>query len=158
MINTYKNWRETKVGDDHQIIQMSQRLYEEDPSPHHPGAEQTKHTLSVLRQSPQRGMCLVLDLGGQIQGYCFLISFWSNELSGEIYTIDELYINKEVRNKGHASDLIQLLKTQTWRRLKNIRALDLEVTPKNTRALEFYGRFEFLPAKNSHLRYIFPKH
>jgi len=51
----------------------------------------------------------VLDVGGVAAGYVLLISFWSNELGGEICNVDEPSVAQSLRSQGHASRLVESL-------------------------------------------------
>lgn len=133
---------------------MCLALYTEDPSPMAVSERTIRDTLSILRAEPVRGRALVLELNSAIGGYSILISFWSNELAGEIIVIDELYVRPSFRNQGHARELLATLSrdNQLWPR--RAVALDLEVTPQNERAAAFYLRVGFTAAKNARMRFM----
>jgi ribosomal protein S18 acetylase RimI-like enzyme len=145
-------WKSAQPENDDEILAMSLELYREDPSSDPVPDENMKRTLAMLRAEPVRGLAIVLELDGKTEGYALLISFWSNELGGEICNIDELYVRPKFRNQGHASKLIRKLidEASSWQ-FKPV-AIDLEVTPKNSKALALYSRLGFKAAKNSHLR------
>jgi len=48
-------------------------------------------------------------ISGRTVGYALLISFWSNELGGEVCNIDELSVASEYRGRGLATALIEQL-------------------------------------------------
>jgi GNAT superfamily N-acetyltransferase len=96
-----------------------------------------------LRRAPVRGRALVLELDGRVRGYALLVSFWSNELGGEVCTIDELYVEPEHRGSGHATRLLRCLSARSAPWLESIVALALEATPGNVRARRFYERLGF---------------
>jgi ribosomal protein S18 acetylase RimI-like enzyme len=108
-----------------------------------------RHTLARLRAEPLRGRAVVLDLDGRVAGHAFLIAFWSNELGGDVCTIDELYVAPGARGAGHASGLLDEL--AAGRHYEGAVALQLEVTPGNARALRLYQRSGFA-GKNVGLR------
>ena len=116
--------------------------------------QSVSETLSKLRSEPIRGRALVLDEKGAIGGYALLISFWSNELSGEIIVIDELYVRSPFRNQGHARKLLISLRRTNHLWPGRAVALELEVTPQNRRAAAFYERVSFQLAKNARLRLL----
>ena len=99
-------WREARVEDDEAIVAMSLSLYHGDPPV---TTEQIRETLAMFREQPVRGRALVLDIEGRPAGYAFLVSFWSNELGGEICTIDEIYLRPAWRSRGCGSRLIESL-------------------------------------------------
>src|SRR5437763_1338331 len=99
-------WRVAKSSDDQDISEMCLALYAEDPSPLAMSEQNIRDTLSILRAEPIRGRALVLDVDGAIGGYALLISFWSNELGGEVIVIDELYVLLSFRSQGHGRELL----------------------------------------------------
>ena len=144
-------WRTAAPADDDAIVTSSLALYVEDPTPEQPqpDARSVRRTLAALRAEPLRGRAVVLDLGGDVCGHAFLISFWSNELGGDVCTIDELYVAPRARGAGHATALLEEL--ARGRRYPNAVALQLEVTPQNARAHALYRRLGFA-GKNVGLR------
>ena len=136
-------WRAALLEDDEAIVRMCIALNAEDPGPHPVPAENMRRTLRELRQTPVRGRAMALEVNGRIRGYALLISFWSNELGGEVCTIDELYVEPEHRGSGHATRLLQSLSERSEPWLKNTVALALEATPANVRARRFYERLGF---------------
>ena len=139
-------WTPAIPAHDDAIVEMCRALYREDPGTHDVTDPQIRRTLETLRAEPARGRALVLDADGQPRGYALLISFWSNELGGELCTIDELYVAPEHRNRGHATRLIRALAAGP------AVALELEVSPDNARARAFYQREGFRPIRNTMLR------
>ena len=148
-------WRISCPEEDDQIVEMSLALNREDPGPKPVPEENPRLTLAKLRENPVRGQVIVLDIEGRLNGYSFLVSFWSNELGGEICTIDEFYVRPYFRGKGYGENLIQILtkKSALWPR--DAVAIDLEVTPDNARARNFYQRMGFKVARNTHMRMRF---
>jgi hypothetical protein len=78
-------WRVANAADDDALTKMSLALYGEGSVPELVPAKHVRQTLQVFRQTPVRGRALVLEDEGIVVGYAFLVSFWSNELGGEIY-------------------------------------------------------------------------
>lgn len=147
-------WRLARSGDDAEITTMCQGLYAEDPSPMQVTVEQTRTTLHLLRSEPARGAAVVLEMEGELAGYALLISYWSNELGGEIVVVDELFVKPAFRNKGYARALFAALKSGQPLRPGKAVALELEVTPQNERAARLYGAIGFAPAKNRRMRLL----
>jgi len=145
------SWRLATQADDEAIVAMVEALYIEDPSDEPVPIENTRRTLDVLRREPVRGRVVVLAKRDALQGYSFLISFWSNELGGEIIEIDELYVAPSSRSEGHGSTLLRSLKDGSgpWPRVPV--ALALQVTPSNERARRLYERLGFSAWKNTTL-------
>jgi ribosomal protein S18 acetylase RimI-like enzyme len=147
-------WRIATIPDDEALVAMSLDLYREDPAPRPVPAEQTRRTLERFRAEPSRGRALVLEGNGRPLGYALLASFWSNELGGEVCTVDELFVKPEARGQGHGRRLLEeLLRGGGALWPGTPVAFDLEVTPGNGRARAFYESLGFRAAKNAHLRH-----
>lgn len=125
-------WRVASAEDDECVVAMCMALNAEDPGPALVLPQQVRRTLDKLRQEPARGRAVVCDIGGRAVGYALLISFWSNELGGEVCTVDELYVLPEHRGSGFATYL-----------LKGLAALALDVSPRNERARSLHERLAF---------------
>jgi ribosomal protein S18 acetylase RimI-like enzyme len=145
-------WRHADPADDQAIIAMCRELNREDPGPKPVPDAHMESTLRALRRQPVRGVALVLEIDGRPRGYALLISFWSNELGGEICNIDELYVAPAVRGKGHASSLMRGLRSEASLWPGKHVALQLEVTPRNAKARALYSRLGFCDAKNTTMR------
>jgi GNAT superfamily N-acetyltransferase len=148
-------WRPAVPADDAAIVAMSLALYREDPSVHPVDAAQVRRTLDRLRAEPGRGRAVVLDTGGGPVGYALLIAFWSNELGGEVCTLDELYVQPGHRGRGAASRLIEALAAGGGPWPGRPAALALEVTAANARARALYARLGF-HAKNQGFVRVLP--
>ena len=148
------DWRPAHQHEDDEIVAMSLALFAEDPAPDHVSAAQVRATLARFRDEPIRGRALVLDAGGAVAGYAFLVSFWSNELGGEICTVDEFYIAPPWRAQGHGSRLVRglLEGSSLWPRRPV--ALELEVSPSNADALRLYHRLGFATKRNATMRLL----
>jgi ribosomal protein S18 acetylase RimI-like enzyme len=131
---------------------MSLALYAEDPSPLHVSAAQVRVTLERFRREPVRGCALVLEVDGARAGYALLVSFWSNELGGEICTIDELYVAPAHRSRRYGTRLIESLIAGGSLWFPSAVALELEVSPDNPRASALYERLGFRAKRNSTMR------
>ena len=101
----------------------------------------------ALAGNPKRGKIIVFAKENTIIGYSILIFYWSNEYGGVVLHIDELYVKPEHRGGGVATKFFRyLLRSQ-----QSVVALQLEVTPSNKRALNYYNRLGFKKARNLHL-------
>lgn len=147
-------WRLATVHEDEKIISLCRELNSEDPGPNPVPDKHMKNTLLTLRKEESRGKALVLEVNQIIVGYALLISFWSNELGGEVCNIDELYVEPQYRRNGYSTTLVKALigKNAFWPRTPV--AIELEVTPVNTKAREFYTRLGFHPQKNAQMRLL----
>ncbi len=137
-------WRIATALDDEDIIAMCAALNSEDPGFTQIRPEQVRRTLAKLREQPDRGRAVVCDMDHRVVGYALLISFWSNELGGEVCNIDELFVLPEYRGCGLATALFRRLgdaEESLWH--VKPAALALEVTPQNRRAIALYERLGF---------------
>ena len=135
-------WRRARPDEDDRLVEMCKSLYAEDPGPHPVTIEQAHRTLATLRREPWRGRAVVLDVDGQLVGYALLISFWSNELGGEVCDVDELFVAREHRGRGHATALFQALEHDALWPASAV-ALALGTTPGNANARRLYERLGF---------------
>jgi ribosomal protein S18 acetylase RimI-like enzyme len=131
---------------------MSLALYEDDPASRPVQAAQVRATLARFREEPLRGRAVVLDQDGLAAGYALLVPFWSNELGGEICTIDEIYVRPPWRSRGSGSRLIESLNSDRTLWPTPPVAFELEVSPDNHRALDLYERLGFRVKRNRTLR------
>lgn len=145
-------WRRARPSEYDEIASMWRDLNREDPSPQPPADHHMRQTLEALEREPLRGFPAVLEIDGRVEGYALLISFWSNELGGEICEVDELYVKPSSRSRGHGRALIQAIKNGGSIWPKPPVAVHLEVSPENARARELYYGLGFRPIRNAHLR------
>jgi GNAT superfamily N-acetyltransferase len=105
-------------------------------------------TFNRLLAHPDNGTIEVFEVEQRIIGYSLLVNFWSNEYGGTILVIDELYIIPEFQGKGIGSRFIKYLNET---RFNDCVALELEVLPYNTRALQLYEQLGFKKSDRSYL-------
>jgi GNAT superfamily N-acetyltransferase len=137
-------WRIARISDDEAIVLMCMALNADDPGPTPVRPEQVRRTLTKLRAESARGLAVVCEVDGHTVGYALLISFWSNELGGEVCNVDELFVAPDYRGRGLATALFGAL-ADRQPSLWPIRpaALALEVSPQNERAGALYRRLGF---------------
>jgi GNAT superfamily N-acetyltransferase len=145
-------WRQARAEDDRALVEHMLGLYAEDPGAAPVGAEQCQRTLLRLRGEPVRGVALALEGDAAVTGYALLCSFWSNELGGEVCIIDELFVAPSARGRGAATELVSGLFERRLPWFADAVAIELEVTPGNTRARQLYQRLGFRPYKNALMR------
>jgi ribosomal protein S18 acetylase RimI-like enzyme len=136
-------WRVAAPADDDAIVAMCMTLNQVDPGPTKVSPEQVRATLGVFRREPTRGRALVLDQLGVAVGYGFLVSFWSNELGGQVCVLDELFVKPPYRGRGAVTELVEALAQESPLGLGRLVALALEVSDRNQRARELYERLGF---------------
>ena len=122
-------------------------LYSEDPSDKIVDQKKIDKTFQTLLEEPTRGCIMVFEHEAELVGYSILVNFWSNEFGGNILIIDELFVKKEFRSQGIASQFITYLKQSQF---GDSVALQLEVTPDNHRALALYKSLGFKKHKNDY--------
>jgi ribosomal protein S18 acetylase RimI-like enzyme len=132
---------------------MSLALYGEDDLGAPMSALKVRMTLDRLASEPNRGEALMIEVGSAPVGYAFLIHYWSNEYGGDIVTIDELYVEPALRDRGIGRRFIEYLEENADR---DAVGLQLEVAPSNTRAIALYERLGFRRSENTALLKIFP--
>lgn len=153
---TAPTWRALRERDLDAVVALGVALYVEDPGTRPIAARDVRRTLRALQAAPVRGRCVVAVVDGVIVGYALLCGFWSNELGGEVCTIDELYVAPAARSRGLGTLLVEGLAARTWPWFRRAVALELEVTPDNDRARRLYRRLGFRPRKNDSLRMLLP--
>jgi GNAT superfamily N-acetyltransferase len=145
-------WRACEPKDHDEVARLVLALYAEDPAPTPVTFEMAHATLRRFSAEPLRGRAVVLEGSAGMVGYAFLCSFWSNELGGEVCIVDELYVAPVGRGRGAATALIMGLTRRELPWFRDAVAVELEVTPGNTRARALYERLGFAPYKNALMR------
>ena len=123
---------------------MMRELSHEDPGTEKITNKKISLTFRELSNNPKRGRIVVFEKAKAIIGYALLIPYWSNEYGGNI---DELYVKPEHRERGIATSFLKRVLLAKHEAV----ALQLEVTPTNTRARNYYRKFGFKKSKNLHL-------
>lgn len=96
----------------------------------------------LLEGSPYGAVYLIGPARGPI-GYIVVTFGWSVEFGGLDGFIDEIYIRSGVRGRGVGAEVITSLAAML--KSVEVKALHLEVDPKNERALRLYNRCHFKP-------------
>ena len=122
------------------FLRLVQAYYREDL----PGAQVTPEklmaTLKTLGPRKDKGSVLVFERDEALVGYCILINYWSNEYSGTVVAVDELYVIPEQRGQGIAGDFLTLLHKVAP---QGCAAIQLEVNATNKKALSLYRNMGF---------------
>jgi GNAT superfamily N-acetyltransferase len=133
-------FRKYKGSDFNEFKKMVYSFYREDSYGHPMNVHKIKNTLMELTPRSNRGAIFLFQFDDKTAGYAIVISYWSNEYGGNILFIDELYVKPEWRKKGIAGAWLEYLSAMDPGRIK---ALQLEVTPANSRAFNFYLKHNF---------------
>ncbi len=95
-------------------------------------------TIQRAASNPEQLQIKIFKHQNEVVGYAILSSFWSNEYSGLVLILDELYVTSAYRNKGITTRFIeQLAQTKAYKQI------NLEVFTDNTSALNLYKRLGF---------------
>ena len=140
------NYNLYQENDYEDLTKMIVSLYCEDPEGEPINKCKINNTIREYQKNPQKINIYLLKEDDVNIGYAILVYVWSNEYGGNILTIDELYVVENHRGKGAATEFLSFVE-----HIENIVALQLETTPSNQRALEYYKRVGFLPSQNAHL-------
>lgn len=128
-----------------QIRRFMVELYREDPEGEPLDDNKIRATIHHCLCYPDKLRLVTLLWEGRPVGYALLVFYWSNERGGDVLHLDELYVLPEYRKMGIATALLSHL--GEW---DEIVAIQLETTPANDEAREFYLKRGFLPDSNLH--------
>ncbi|KPU27091.1 hypothetical protein TR13x_06765 [Caloranaerobacter sp. TR13] len=142
------DFRLMRIEDRAEVEEMIIALYAEDPDGEIICKEKIMMTFKHLFKHPEKGKIIVFEEQSKIVGYSVLIFYWSNEYGGDIVHIDELYVKPNWRNQGIATRFIEFISKCFMDRAI---ALQLEVTPSNKRAFDYYKKIGFMRTKNIHM-------
>ena len=141
----FRNFNES---DRRALEKMILTLYNEDDYGEPMSSDKIEKTITELRQHPEKGAITIFENEHGVVGYAITIFFWSNELGGNVAEIDELYVKSEWRNNGIGTKFLDYSANLNKH---NIVGLQLEVTPTNERALDYYLQYGFKESKNKQL-------
>jgi len=142
------NFRTYKYADFSELKSMIHALYSEDPGKESISDTKISKTVRELLKNPIKGRIIIFEKDKVVIGYSILIFYWSDEYGGDILHIDELYVKPEHRQRGTATSF---LKHITQRFKDRIVAVQLEVTPSNSKAMKYYRKLGFEKTVNTHL-------
>ena len=140
------NFKLYEENDYKDLLLMITSLYDEDPEGEQISEFKINNTIIEFQENPQKLNIYMFKNCNENIGYAILVFFWSNEFGGNIINIDELYVVEKHRGKGIATKFLYYVEG-----IEKIEALQLETTPSNQNALEYYKRLGFLPSENTHL-------
>ncbi|MDR2201528.1 MAG: GNAT family N-acetyltransferase [Clostridiales bacterium] len=88
------------------------------------------------------GVMLLAIEDGEPLGYALITSYWCNEEGGNVIVLDELYIRKDMRQKGYAKMFMQWLENAYADKAV---AVTLEVLTTNQHARDLYIKSGYRP-------------
>lgn len=106
----------------------------------HMSVEKVALSVEKLGAAKSSGQIFIFEKNGDTIGYSIVNRFWSNEFSGYILYIDELYVRAEFRGLGAGAQFFDFLqKTKT----DDCAAFMLETVHSNENAIRFYQKNGF---------------
>jgi ribosomal protein S18 acetylase RimI-like enzyme len=134
-------FRDYRTDDFEALVEMVLGLYSKDSSKHTRMTE-AKVALTVERLTAENnpGRLYIFEKAGATVGYCILNRFWSNEFSGNILYVDELFVSSAHRGSGMGEQFFRFIETNPE---NDFVAFMLETTPDNEKAINFYQRIGF---------------
>jgi len=123
-------------------------LYKEDAYGEPMSSGKIQRTVQELTSHPAKGQIIVFHMAEVVVGYAIVIYFWSNEYSGNIATVDELYVKPPWRGQSIGTAFLRSMEASDD---ASVQGVQLEVTPVNEQALAYYLRLGFEPVSNHHL-------
>lgn len=133
-------YRKIRASDYSTITDFMKKLYEEDPGGKPISDKKIQATFNELVVHPDKGTILVFEKEQALVGYALLINFWSNEHGGNILNIDEIFVEKQFRGQGIATNFMHYLMQE---KINDAVVLQLEITSENTGARKLYERLGF---------------
>lgn len=127
---------------------MVVQLYVDDPSSTVMTLERATTQAQRMLAEPQLARALLVMHDGVIVGYVVLVPFFSNEYGGLVGVVDELFIDREHRSRGHGAAVLNEI--ADWARAHGFVMLELEANAGNLRAQALYTRTGF----NAHTRVL----
>jgi GNAT superfamily N-acetyltransferase len=139
-------FRAYRQSDFPNLVEMVLGLYTKD------GSKSTQMSVEKIALSVERlilpsnnGEIIIFEESGKQIGYAIVNRFWSNEYSGWIGFIDELFIQPSHRNQGVGEQFFKELEQKSTH---DFVAFMLETLESNPKATRFYQRIGFEPHHN----------
>ena len=125
--------------DEAKLLQFIKAYYLFDRIPFDPKA--IAAGLSVLLNDPTAGRAWLILNRGKPVGYAILTFGFDLEVGGRQATLTDLYLEAPHRKKGVGR--LVLLQIEEFCRSHGVKAIELQVTGKNSGVLDFYRRVGF---------------
>lgn len=120
---------------------MVVQLYVDDPSSTVMTLERATAQAQRMLAEPNLARALLVMHEGITVGYVVLVPFFSNEYGGIVGVVDELFIDREHRSRGHGAAVLNEI--ADWSRAHGFVMLELEANAGNVRAQALYTRNGF---------------
>jgi ribosomal protein S18 acetylase RimI-like enzyme len=130
--------RPVGLGDLDTLTRLAEDFHAEDG---HVLDEGGRRALAAIAGGEALARAWLLELEGRAAGYGVLTLGFSVEYGGRDGFIDDLYLTPEARGRGLGRQAMAFLEAKA--RELGVRALHLEVSAENARALALYGRSGF---------------
>ena len=134
-------FRKYRPNDFKELAEMVLGLYSKD------GKKTTHMTIDKVALSVEKltgvgssGVIYIFETPSETIGYCFLNQFWSNEFSGQIQYVDELFVKPKYRSQGVGAQFFDFLQTNPE---NDSVAFMLETVKDNEKAIQFYQKIGF---------------
>lgn len=96
-------------------------------------------TFNYLMETDLYAECYILEADNETIGYCLISKTYSQEVSGMVLLVEEMYITEKFRSQGIGTKVFNFLK-ENYKDYKRIR---LEVEKRNCRAKKLYEKNDF---------------
>jgi GNAT superfamily N-acetyltransferase len=134
-------FREYKQSDFSTLVEMVLGLYTKDGTKAtQMSAEKIALSIEPLISPSNPSEIIIFEANGETIGYCILNRFCSNEYSGWIGYVDELFIQPNHRSSGIGEQFFMYLEQNS--KYKFV-AFMLETVENNPKATRFYQRIGF---------------
>ncbi len=132
-------------NDNESLKTMIMGLYTEDPEGLPMNIKKIEHTIGHFLSNPSSGSIDMILSKNDVIGYGIRVNYYSNEFSGNIVHIDELFIRQEFRSRGSGEFYMKHIIDDM-----ECKAVMIETTKNNERAKSFYIKLGFSQSENSH--------
>lgn len=133
------NIRKILSSDRNDYIQMVNSFYNSAAVMHKIPLKYIEDTFDFIQNDDKYASCYIIEHENLIIGYCLISKTYSQEVSGMVLLIEELYIKEEYRSHGIGTKVLNFLKEE----YKDYRRIRLEVEKNNLRALKLYTKIGF---------------
>lgn len=130
-------------NDEIPVLAMVGEFFQSSAVDHAVAEEVLLRSFQAVADPKQRSIWgYILEIQGEMAGYCYLSGMFSTELGGDCIFLEELYVLPSFQGRGMGKQVISWLQT-AYPQAKRIR---LEVTPSNQGAKKLYESmgFEFM--------------